>query len=80
MITAQQLFDKIKNVRVFQHRTLQNADGTPQRWRLNGEIKLYKRDPYRIRIPVKRGLYEYGRIESVGEFMDHFGDMLTESQ
>jgi len=35
-----------------------NADGTPQRWRVNGKVKRWKRNPDRIEIPIKRGLYE----------------------
>jgi hypothetical protein len=37
-----------------------NADGTPQRWRVNGKVKRWKRTPDRIEVPIKRGLYEYG--------------------
>ncbi|MHA1952445.1 MAG: hypothetical protein ACW96U_00675 [Candidatus Heimdallarchaeaceae archaeon] len=39
-----------------------NADGTPYRWRVNGKIKLWKRYPERIQIPIKRGMYDYGNI------------------
>ena len=40
-----------------------NADNkTPRRWRINGQIKLWKRDSNRIQIPVKYGLYNHGYI------------------
>ena len=39
-----------------------NADGSPRRWRVNGKVKTWKRDKSRIEIPVKHGLYSYGRI------------------
>jgi hypothetical protein len=39
-----------------------NADGTPQEYRQNGAIKLWKTRPDDFRIPVKRGLYEYAAI------------------
>jgi hypothetical protein len=39
-----------------------NADGTPQRWRVNGAVKLWKRDPTRIQVPIKRGLWEYSYL------------------
>ena len=39
-----------------------NADGTCQRWRVNGKVKTWKRQPWRIRIPVKCGLYNYGYV------------------
>lgn len=39
-----------------------NADGTLQRWRRNGVTKTWKTRPNDFRVPVKRGLYEYGYI------------------
>jgi len=36
-----------------------NADGTPQRWRVNGRVKVWKQSPNRVQVPLKRGLYEY---------------------
>ncbi len=36
-----------------------NANGTPQQWRVNGKVKRWKRDPGRIKVPVKHGLYDY---------------------
>jgi hypothetical protein len=41
------------------HRTLRNADGTPQRFRVNGKPKVWKRSPQRVQVPLKRGLWEY---------------------
>ena len=48
-----------------------NADGSPQRWRINGKVQLWKRDAGRIRIPIKRGLYEnsYLTENNLGEFI-----------
>jgi hypothetical protein len=69
-MTAQELVNMIGKTTTFHHKVNKNADGTPQRWRLNGAIKTFKRDPYRIYIPLKHGLYAYGKIESVQEFMD----------
>jgi hypothetical protein len=48
-----------------------NFDGTPRRWKVNGKIKLWKRSPNRIRIPVKHGLYNYDYIDenNINEFM-----------
>ena len=42
-----------------QHR---NADGTPERWRANGQTKRWKTRPNDFRIPLKRGLREYGYL------------------
>lgn len=48
-----------------------NADGTPQRWRVNGKVQLWKRNAGRIRIPIKRGLYEnsYLTENNLGDFI-----------
>lgn len=40
----------------------QNADGTPQRWRVNGQIKLWKTRPEHFKLPIKRGLWEYSYL------------------
>lgn len=45
------------------HDNLKNANGKScQVFRLNGKVKTWKRNPNRIEIPIKRGLYEYYRI------------------
>ena len=36
---------------------------TPERWRVNGALKLWKRSPERFRLPVKHGLYAYAYID-----------------
>lgn len=35
------------------------ADGRPIRWRVNGKVKTWKRDPSRVRAPLKHGLWDY---------------------
>lgn len=39
-----------------------NADRTPQRWRVNGVVKTWKKNLGRVSIPIKSGLYLYGYI------------------
>jgi hypothetical protein len=39
-----------------------NADGTPQRWRVNGKVKTWKRSPERVQVPVKHGLRTFDYI------------------
>ena len=39
-----------------------NADGTPTRWKVNGAVKTWKRDPARVKVPLKHGLYDYGYL------------------
>lgn len=39
-----------------------NADGSPQRWKVNGKVKTWVRSPERVKVPIKRGLYEYSYL------------------
>ena len=47
-----------------------NADGTKQRFKVNGQVKTWKTRPDEVRVPLKRGLYEYGYLDhdNMGEF------------
>lgn len=45
-------------------KNLYNRDGSNMRWRVNGKVQRWKRDPDRIKIPVKYGLNTYGYIEN----------------
>ncbi len=36
-----------------------------KRWKVNGQVKLWKTKPDRIRIPLKHGLYVYDSITEV---------------
>ena len=56
MITLQQAKD-LKFGDILHHVTNKNSDKTPQRWKVNGKVKTWKRDINRISIPVKHGLY-----------------------
>jgi hypothetical protein len=48
---------------VLYHRDAVNADGfRPARWRPNGKLKTWKRQPERFSLPVKHGLYSYGQV------------------
>lgn len=33
-----------------------------ERWRVSGKVQTWKRDPSRIRVPLKHGLRHYGAI------------------
>jgi hypothetical protein len=45
------------------HDSIKNADGkTCARIRINGKVKLWKRNPNRIEIPYKHGLYDHGYL------------------
>ncbi len=52
----------LKPGQILYHKFNKNADGTRQRWKVNGKPRTWKRDPNRIEIPVKHGLYSYDTI------------------
>ena len=57
--------DQAKNLnygQILHHTINKNAGGTPQRWRVNGKIKTWKRSPDRVQVPVKYGLYGFGYV------------------
>lgn len=37
-------------------------DNRGKRWKVNGEVKTWKTDATRIRVPLKHGLYTYDAI------------------
>ncbi len=58
--------DEARNVKpgqILYHVNNSNSHGSPQRWKVNGQVKTWKKDPSRIRIPVKMGLYAYDAID-----------------
>lgn len=42
---------------------------TPERWRVNGKVQVWKRSPERVRVPVKHGLYSYDAITESNLYM-----------
>ena len=56
---------KLKYGDILYHSFLKNGDGSPQRCKVNGRVKTWKRDPDRIYIPLKRGMHEYGHAEKI---------------
>ena len=42
------------------HITFLSIDGTARTAKVNGKVRTWKRDPNRVEIPIKYGLYEYG--------------------
>lgn len=47
---------------VYEHEN-KNKKGESKRWRVNGQVKIWKRDPSRIQVPMKHGLYEFGYLD-----------------
>lgn len=44
---------------VLYHTYNRNSDGTPQRWRVNGKVRVWRRSPERVQVPLKHGLRDY---------------------
>lgn len=42
------------------HIWFQSTDGTARQCKVNGKVRTWKRDPNRVEVPIKYGLYEYG--------------------
>lgn len=72
------LAEVIKTHSTFYHRSNRNADGTPQRWRTNGQLKRWIKDRSRMRLPVKQGLYNTSAVESLDEFNTYLAYSYTE--
>jgi len=39
-------------------------DSQCKNWRINGKTQWWKKDPYRVLVPLKFGLYNYGYLSS----------------
>lgn len=51
----------LKQAKNLQYRDIIH-DEICQKWRVNGKVKIWKRNPNKIRIPIKYGLYSYDYI------------------
>lgn len=40
-------------------------DNNNKRWKVNGQVKLWKTDPKRIKVPLKHGLYTYDYLGGI---------------
>ena len=58
---------KLRYRQTLYHTVNRNADGTPQRWSVNGRVKTWKAIPWRIEVPLKRGLNEYGYLDHLNK-------------
>ena len=61
MITLEQA-KNLKRGDILHHISHKNSDGTPVRWKVNGKVKTWKRDPSRMEVPVKHGIYDYDTL------------------
>ena len=44
---------------ILHHTINKNYDGSPRRWKVNGKVKLWKRSPERVQVPLKLGIYRF---------------------
>jgi len=49
----------LKHGDILFHVNNKNSDGTAQRWKVNGKVKTWKKNPEKVKIPLKYGLYRY---------------------
>jgi len=61
MITLEQA-KNLKYGQILYHLILENADGSPAKYKVIGKPKTWKRRPDRVEVSTKRGLYEYVRF------------------
>lgn len=69
MITLEEAKSLTKGT-VLHRVSAKNADGTPQRWRVNGKPKVWKTRPDEVQVPIKFGLavHDYMDEDVLGEF------------
>jgi hypothetical protein len=69
------------NQRVY-HRRNKNANGSPQWWAVYGRPEIWKQDPDRVRVTLRRCQNEYYVIEQwvgAGEYINNFEEFSLES-
>lgn len=57
--------EEAKNLRRGQyicHSKIRGWQNKPLRFKVNGNVKTWKTDPNRVRVPLKHGLCEYGYL------------------
>jgi len=57
--------EEAKALRYGDHVSCIANDGTARRLKVNGAPRTWKRDPLRVEIPFKYGMYEYGTLRSM---------------
>lgn len=61
MLTLQQA-KALRRREILYHVDRRNSDGSPERWRVNGHPKVWKRNPKRVCVPLKHGLYDFSYL------------------
>ena len=53
----------LRHGQVLYHAHERDSQNRPVRWRVNGKPKVWKRNPERVRVPIKHGMYDYDYLE-----------------
>ena len=53
---------KLRTGQILYHLKNKNADGSAQRWKVNGKVKTWKTKPEKVQVPVKYGLYGHDYV------------------
>jgi hypothetical protein len=75
MITLKEAFE-LKPGEVLHEHDVKNSRGQCRRWKVNGQVKTWKRDRGRIYVPLKHGLRSYGAITET-DFVNGKCNLLT---
>lgn len=70
--SVDELEAKIKPGAIVYDRIDRTSRGEPCQWRVNGQMKRWKRDRTRMELPLKHGLYCYFRVTDLEEFNLYF--------
>ena len=62
---------------ILHHDIHKNHDGTCQRWRVNGKVKVWKRDPGKVRVPLKHGLWDHDTLREIDLDLVHLPEECT---
>lgn len=54
-------------------------DNRGKRWKVNGQVRTWKRDPNRVRVPLKHGLYAYDFVDE-HDFREGECNLLTKGE
>ena len=57
--------EEAKQLASGRHAAIIAGDGTIRRVKINGRVRTWKRDPNRIEVPVKYGMYEYTTFKAM---------------
>lgn len=58
-ITLQQAKDLRRGDMLYHVTHRQGRGKEAQRWKVNGQVKTWKRSPERVQVPIKHGLYSF---------------------